>query len=683
MRQKLLRQAQTLTAAGRYQEAAEIYRQLIAKNAKDPLAFLALGFCQRNLQLLAASAESLRSAVTLAPDDFDAHHSLALTHLFMGDLDAAKQQYETALAASGQNSVINRIVTQSAARPKGCEKTPLWRGEDYTGKTLLAFANQGLGDAIELARHLPQVKARGGRLILRCPAVLKPLLNKSKFADRVVTEDGDLPDCDLIAPLSGLSHLLYGDAPPGDSVEPYLTADKRKLKPWQNRLDAKGMLTVGFVWSGNPANPRDAARSVPLVDLDPLLSLPGVRFYSLQVDETAARQSFRDHRITPLGPHIKDFGDTAAAIEALDLVITVDTATAHVAGALGREFWLLLRQNTDARWTPPPGRPPIYPRARLFRQPEPGDWATPVNQTVAALRQRLAEQPASKKTARAAKKGRSLGPAGVPFFDNDLLRLKRCRHGLMLYYATDRYVGRSLDLYGEFSAGETDLFRHILRPGRSVLDIGANIGAHTVFFSQAVGPSGQVVAFEPQRVLFNTLCANLALNHLENVQARRTALGAQPGTASVPQADVAVEGNFGAVSLADGAPGEPVPQTSIDSLRLKACHLIKLDVEGMEGEVLSGAVKTLKRFRPTLYVENDRREKSPRLIEQLAAQGYRLYWHLTPLFKQDNYFRNSENVFGNTLSCNLLCLPREKAQTISGLKEVAGPQDWPKSLGDG
>jgi FkbM family methyltransferase len=263
----------------------------------------------------------------------------------------------------------------------------------------------------------------------------------------------------------------------------------------------------------------------------------------------------------------------------------------------------------------------------------------------------------------------------TPLLENGRVRLKRCRHGWMLYLKTDQYIGRSFDLYGEFSEGEIDLFRRIVGSGQTVVEVGANIGAHTLFLAQAVGQSGRIVAFEPQRILFQILCANLALNALGNVEAYQAAVGRSAGRTTVPNVDYSQFNNFGGLSLGNHRVGESVDLVTLDALALEACHLIKIDVEGMEGDVLAGATKTISRLRPVLYVENDREQNSAALIERLLSWDYRLYWHLPPMFNEANFFGNRENAFGRIVSVNMLCLPRAIAQDIQGLREITTPDD--------
>lgn len=254
------------------------------------------------------------------------------------------------------------------------------------------------------------------------------------------------------------------------------------------------------------------------------------------------------------------------------------------------------------------------------------------------------------------------------------MRVKRCRHGLMLYNSSDIYIGRSLDLYGEYSNGEADVFEHLLRPGMVALDVGANIGCHTLLMAHLVGPSGAVIAFEPQRVVYQNLCANISLNALTNVHAVNSAVGSVAGSAAIAEIDYAAEGNFGGVALNDSENGERVQIAIIDDLPMAHCHLIKIDVEGMELDVLQGASKTLAQHRPALYIENDRKDKSPDLIAHLLAAGYRPFWHRPPLYNPDNYFANHENAFAELISQNMFCLPREREFEVSGLVEITSPE---------
>ena len=243
----------------------------------------------------------------------------------------------------------------------------------------------------------------------------------------------------------------------------------------------------------------------------------------------------------------------------------------------------------------------------------------------------------------------------------------------MLYNSHDMYIGRSLELYSEYSEGEIDLFRQMVKPGDIVLEIGSNIGPHTVFLARQVEPGGHVFAFEPQRIVFQTLCANLALNSITNVSCFNQAVGAKPGEIVVPLIDYRQVANFGGLALGEFKQGEQIKVITIDSLLLPRCNLIKIDVEGMELSVLQGAIACLARFKPMLYVENDRREKSAELVRFLDSCDYDMYWHSPPLFNPQNFAGNAENVFDNIISRNMLCIHRSIARQLDGFQPVQVP----------
>ncbi len=256
------------------------------------------------------------------------------------------------------------------------------------------------------------------------------------------------------------------------------------------------------------------------------------------------------------------------------------------------------------------------------------------------------------------------------------IRVKRARHGLVLYHPHDRQVGRSLDLYGEYSHAETEVFARIAKPGMTVVDAGAHIGAHSLMLAQAVGSSGLVIALEPQRVLHQMLCANLAFNEIAHVRTLQMAAGREAGEAFVPLIDYASPGDFGSVALTPDGGGERVMVVPIDDIGLGQCQLMKVDAEGMEEEVILGARETILRHRPVLYVANGFRERSPPLIRRLLDMGYALQWHLPPLFSAANFYQNPHDAFAGAVSINMLCMPRESSPT-TGIDEIEDPQDWP------
>jgi FkbM family methyltransferase len=234
-----------------------------------------------------------------------------------------------------------------------------------------------------------------------------------------------------------------------------------------------------------------------------------------------------------------------------------------------------------------------------------------------------------------------------------------------LYNQNDVYVGQSIEKYGEFSALEMALLKQLCAPGDAVIDAGANIGAHTIWLAKQVGNEGRVIAFEPQRLVFQTLCANVALNSLENVDCYLAALGETDGAILVPELDPRQRSNFGGLGLENMNQGMEVPCLTLDRfIAIPKLKLIKIDVEGMEAEVIKGGLQLIEKFKPFLYLENDRVEKSEALMTLIDSLGYRMFWHTPFLFNPDNFYKNSENIYPTVVSCNLLCVHRDSDMAI-------------------
>jgi len=263
-------------------------------------------------------------------------------------------------------------------------------------------------------------------------------------------------------------------------------------------------------------------------------------------------------------------------------------------------------------------------------------------------------------------------------FDSVLLAT---RHGPMWALRTDAYITGCLERYGEYCEAETDVFRQLVRPGMIVVEAGSNIGAHTVMLARACTP-GRLIAFEPQQRAFQLLCANLTMNEIENVAAYPEAVGAASGMVELPAVDYAIAGNFGSVSPRPAQSqgeawheGRMVRLRTIDSLELPACGLIKVDVEGWEAGVLRGAAATIARYRPILYVENDRAAQQAELIALIDALGYVQYWHVAPLFNRANFNGVAEDFTGGAVSMNMLCAPAERNLTVTDMERI-DPQNW-------
>ena len=234
------------------------------------------------------------------------------------------------------------------------------------------------------------------------------------------------------------------------------------------------------------------------------------------------------------------------------------------------------------------------------------------------------------------------------------MQIAHGRHGQFIVPDHDTYVGRSLLELGEYSEGEVEVFKAVIKPNHQVLEIGSNLGAHTIPLARL---AKKVFAFEPQRLIFQTLCDTVALNGLTNVDVRCLAIGATAGVTQIPSLNLEATLNFGALPAFGHSTGEVVPVMTLDSL--PPANFVKVDVEGAECEVIEGGKRYLREHRPALYIENDRPKNSPRLIQMITELGYGLWWHSPPLYRPDNH-NGAPNPWKRIFrSFNMLGLPKE------------------------
>jgi FkbM family methyltransferase len=258
----------------------------------------------------------------------------------------------------------------------------------------------------------------------------------------------------------------------------------------------------------------------------------------------------------------------------------------------------------------------------------------------------------------------------------------RTRYGTMLVNVNDIYMGQSILQYGECCQHEIDILLPLLKIPGTVIEVGANMGVHTVPLATELARLGRsMFVFEPQPVIFQQLCANLAINGLMNVTALPYACGSEHGTVSFTAPDYCSPGNFGGTSMSASAATPSVrtaPCHTLDSLIQDApVSLIKIDVEGYELQVLQGASNILAHSHPVLYVENDRAEHSAQLIQWLMNQGYRLWWHITPAYNPHNFLGVHENTYGPVCFFNMLCIHQSRNCSLQGFTEITDPTFHP------
>lgn len=357
-------------------EAEVALRRALELDPQHLLAQANLGRALRAQNRLEEAAAAYHAALALSPDHAETHWNLAVANFLRGDWAAAWDGAEWRWRVPG-----------FPARPRGFPQ-PLWQGEPAPGRTLLLHAEQGFGDTLMMLRYLPlAAAASGARLVLELPPALLPLA--AGLPAEVIPEGTPLPAFDLQCPLLSLPRA-FATTPGSIPAAPYLTPPPTATIRWEKHLPADGgPPRVGLVWAGRPTHTNDANRSIGLATLAPLLAMPGLRFYALQVGPRVAEiaRLGLGRQLADLSPLLLDFGETAAALARLDLLVTVDTAVLHLAGALGTRFLALLPFAPDWRWLPGRDDTPWYHSGRLLRQSAPGDWSA----SIAALASALAD----------------------------------------------------------------------------------------------------------------------------------------------------------------------------------------------------------------------------------------------------------------------------------------------------
>ncbi|TWA84829.1 tetratricopeptide (TPR) repeat protein [Azospirillum brasilense] len=323
-----------------------------------------------------------REAIRLAPTDAEAHLALAVALLASGQFREGWEEFEWRWETR-QLDPVHRGFAQ-----------PQWTGaEDVAGRTILLYAEQGLGDTLQFVRYAPLLAARGARVIVGCSPALVRLMAQVDGVTAAIAWGDELPAFDRHIPMMSLPRAFATDLDSIPAAVPYLHADPADVAAWRARVPADGRARVGLVWAGSPrtvrgvASPIDRRRSLPLAALAPLADVPGVRFVSLQMGPGASQLAEAPAGMDIDDPMagVRDFADTAALAETLDLVITVDTSVCHLAGGLGRPTWTLSRADACWRWLGNREANPWYPTMRVFGQDRSGDWSGVVARLRAAL----------------------------------------------------------------------------------------------------------------------------------------------------------------------------------------------------------------------------------------------------------------------------------------------------------
>ncbi len=363
-----------LLAGGQWEESIASFARAIELNPVIAESHVGLGLALFKQRRVDEAINAYRAALKLRPDFTLAHVNLGIALMLKGDLNQGMAEYDWRWKLPEFSAVARRF------------SQPRWGGADLRGRRILLFAEQGIGDTLQFVRYVPLVAARGGRILLQCQPPLKNLLKNLRGVEQWIDE-GPLPSFDVQCSLVTLPLIFGTTLQTIPAPVPYLTADEGLAQRWKQRIGGGRGRKIGLVWAGRPQYAEDRWRSIPLETLRPLWAAKNVSFFSLQkgpaADQIAKVSS--EMNLTDLGNELHDFADTAAAMSAMDLIITVDTSPAHLAGALGRAVWVLLPYAADWRYFLDRSDSPWYPTMRLFRQMKPGDWETPIRTVATAL----------------------------------------------------------------------------------------------------------------------------------------------------------------------------------------------------------------------------------------------------------------------------------------------------------
>ena len=359
-----------LLKLGLMDEAQTIAQRALEIDPQLALAYRNLSAAQLECGQVSQAMENCRAALRIDPSDADAHFGLAFALLLTEQYAEGWQEYEW------------RWETRNDPTPLPQLPGPRWTGDDPAGRRIFVHSEQGLGDSIEFARYLPLLAGKGATVLFRCQPLLTRLMQT--LVNVTIVEPGKpLPSYDAHIPLMSLPRFVHATQTVPADV-PYLHADPQKVESWRVRIAALPPgRRIGLCWSGNPQQPRDKFRSVDPRMLAPLSDVPNVQWVSLQKPLRGPKPPLELHEFTS---EFHDFSEVAALMMNLDLIVSVDTSIAHLAGALARPAWTVLGFLPDFRWLLERSDSPWYPTMRLFRQPARGDWDSVIKMVAAELK---------------------------------------------------------------------------------------------------------------------------------------------------------------------------------------------------------------------------------------------------------------------------------------------------------
>lgn len=692
--------ARTLVACGRHDEARMLYHELEARAPDDPQFLQDAGTADLRAKRLAQAVEKFERHVRLRPDDAAAHErfgvalslvdrtreavemlerSVALAaraseatapaanlaigyaelarwddaaRVLLDDLPrtadlAGHLQLGVALLALGRydegwRQYEHRWLVEPLASIRARYGVPRWSGQPLDGRTVLVRSEQGLGDVFQFIRYVPRLKGLGARVVFQPLKGMDTIARRFPGVDEIVRDGERLPPFDYYANLMSLP-LAFGttvETIPCDV--PYLAPDPAYAAKWRQRFGARERPVVGLAWAGRPQHRTDRHRSLSLAQLAPVLEVAGIRFVSLQKGPAAVQAEAVGDDVDwdGVGPELDDLDDAAAILAELDLLVCVDTGLAHLAAAMGKPVWVMLPEPADYRWLVDREDTPWYPTMRLYRQSTPREWAPVVARVANDLaRWRAAwthRSPPVRDEPRAVVGLDVATPRAAAPPIAGLAAVAETRVGLLRIVPGDDPIGRSLDVAGEWMHRALAVALRSTAPGMTIVDAGADVGAHTIPLARAVGYDGALYAYESRVLHRRLLAANLALHELPHVTVMRRALGGP---------------------MPDGISAE---RETVDDLKLPRLDGLRLG-RGVDAcDIVAGAGESLWRGRPWILAEIADDASAGSLVDSLGAHGYRAWRSTLPVVDAENFNRRDADVLGGATQALLFAVPEER-----------------------
>lgn len=625
--------ARTLKAFGREQEALRAFaraRELESESGDDALSSGHLAVALVEAGQYRAALALCEEVLPVAPTPYmSATYAVAL--LSVGRLREGWRQYEYRWY---QEPMLDTRVRYEC---------PLWDGQPLAGKAIMLRSEQGIGDVIQFARYASLLKARGARVLLHVHAGMGKLA--SRFADvDEVQEQLTLPiEFDYYLHMMSLPRVFGTDLASIPRSVPYLSVDPQATDKWRARIGA-AKLRVGVVWAGNPKHIRDRSRSIPLEVLAPLWELAGVRFFSLQKElrDTDAPHMPDSALLEPFGAELEDLVDAAAAIDALDLLITVDTAMSHLAGAMGKPVWLLLPLVADFRWLEEREDSPWYPTMRLIRQRRAGDWIEVIDR----VREMLEVVSRGAASMLPPVSPPSQVPRASPAVAPVVAEVVETMAGILQVVPGTDEETSALQRYGEYVPHQLDVVLRLIPMDAWIVEVGSGVGSHAIWLSKVLSEEANIILYESRRLVQRILRQNLEANGVAN-------------RVSLPRGRL----------LADDEWDNGGPTHTIDQLALPRLDLLKLRTRD-PAAVLQGSDQTIWRSRPRILISQEHGAWPPDLVQTIRRYSYRTWLLDSPTCRSEN-FAGIGMAREHAEVRSLLCMPEEReAAATHGLKEV-------------